>query len=144
MPDERTYGFNHDDAQSLIQGIGVGEDWFPEIKPRGQAGGGGHSIWGTIEEVVCLEEETYCWVTVTNYSGKCGEAVPGEITDSYDEHFEMIKVEQVCEIFMAYYTEEQLVGLVLEAGLFWEQVDGEGECLPKWLVRQVCGQPGCA
>ena len=35
MPDERTYGFNKDDAQSLVQSISNGEDWFPEIKPRG-------------------------------------------------------------------------------------------------------------
>lgn len=108
----------------------------------GGGGGGGASIWGTIEEVVCLEEETYCWVTVTNYSGKCGESVPGEITDSYDEHFGMIKVKQVCEIFMAYYTEAQLTGQVIEAGLFYRTV--EGVCTPTWLVRQVCGMPECA
>lgn len=41
MPDEQTYGFNRDDAQSLIQGIGALETWFPEIKPRGGGGGGG-------------------------------------------------------------------------------------------------------
>jgi hypothetical protein len=41
MPDERTYGFNKDDAQSLVQSISNGEDWFPEIKPRGSGGGGG-------------------------------------------------------------------------------------------------------
>jgi len=41
MSDERTYGFNKDDAGALIQSISNGEDWFPEIKPRG---GGGHRI----------------------------------------------------------------------------------------------------
>ena len=35
MPDERTYGFNKDDAQSLVQSISHGENWFPEIRPRG-------------------------------------------------------------------------------------------------------------
>lgn len=35
MPDERTYGFNHDDATALVQSIGNGESWLPEIKPRG-------------------------------------------------------------------------------------------------------------
>jgi hypothetical protein len=35
MPDERTYGFSKDDAESIIQSIGTGENWFPEIKPRG-------------------------------------------------------------------------------------------------------------
>lgn len=35
MADERTYGFNLDDATSLVQGIGNNEGWYPEIKPRG-------------------------------------------------------------------------------------------------------------
>jgi len=38
MADERTYGFNRDDADALIQGIGNGENWYPEIKPRGSGG----------------------------------------------------------------------------------------------------------
>lgn len=40
MADERTYGFNRDDAESLLQGIGNGENWFPEIRPRGGGGSG--------------------------------------------------------------------------------------------------------
>lgn len=114
------------------------------VRFAGGGGGGGHSIWGTVEEVDCLEEGTYCWVTVTEFSGKCGEIVPGKITDTYDEHFDMIKVEQVCEIFMAYYTEAQLTGKVIEAGLFWRRDEETNECLPTWLVRQVCGLPECA
>lgn len=35
MPDEKTYGFNHDDAQSLLQGIANEEARFNEIRPRG-------------------------------------------------------------------------------------------------------------
>ena len=46
MPDERTYGFNKDDAQSLVQSISNGEDWFPEIKPRG----------GRVEYAVILDD----------------------------------------------------------------------------------------
>ena len=38
MPDESTYGFNKDDGTSLIESIHNGEDWFPEIKPRGGGG----------------------------------------------------------------------------------------------------------
>jgi hypothetical protein len=36
MPDDRTYGFNRDDAEALAQSISAGETWYPEIKPRGQ------------------------------------------------------------------------------------------------------------
>jgi hypothetical protein len=35
MSDENTYGFNKDDAQSLLQSISHGEVLFPEIRPRG-------------------------------------------------------------------------------------------------------------
>jgi hypothetical protein len=40
MPDESTYGFNKDDATALIESIQNGENWYPEIKPRGSGGGG--------------------------------------------------------------------------------------------------------
>lgn len=33
MPDEHTYGFNKTDAEAIIQGVGVGEKIFPELKP---------------------------------------------------------------------------------------------------------------
>jgi len=35
MPDERTYGFNKDDAQALLQSIETRELTYPEIRPRG-------------------------------------------------------------------------------------------------------------
>jgi hypothetical protein len=41
MSDENTYGFNKDDAQSLLQSISHGETLFPEIRPRGGGGSGG-------------------------------------------------------------------------------------------------------
>jgi len=47
MPDERTYGFNKDDAAALVQGITNGEDWFPEVKPRG---GGGRRLQAVLQE----------------------------------------------------------------------------------------------
>lgn len=39
MADERTYGFNKDDAEALLQGIGTGESSFAEVKPRSSGGG---------------------------------------------------------------------------------------------------------
>lgn len=35
MPDERTYGFNADDAEALLQSIGTAETTYAEIRPRG-------------------------------------------------------------------------------------------------------------
>ncbi len=46
MPDEHTYGFSKDDATSLVQGISNGDNWYPEIKPRG--GSGGALRWGKV------------------------------------------------------------------------------------------------
>jgi hypothetical protein len=40
VTDEHTYGFNKDDATSLLQGISNGDSWFPEVKPRGGGGFG--------------------------------------------------------------------------------------------------------
>lgn len=35
MPDERTYGFNADDAAALIQSIGATDSTYLEVRPRG-------------------------------------------------------------------------------------------------------------
>jgi hypothetical protein len=35
MPDDRTYGFNVDDAAALLQSIGTGETTYQETRPRG-------------------------------------------------------------------------------------------------------------
>jgi len=35
MPDDRTYGFNVDDAAALLQSIGTGESTYQETRPRG-------------------------------------------------------------------------------------------------------------
>jgi hypothetical protein len=38
MPDDRTYGFNVDDAAALLQSIGTGESTYQETRPRGGGG----------------------------------------------------------------------------------------------------------
>ena len=37
MPDDRTYGFNVDDAAALLQSIGTGESTYQETRPRGRS-----------------------------------------------------------------------------------------------------------
>ena len=58
MPDERTYGFSLRDANDLVNSIGSGESWYPEIKPRG-AGGDGGVIEYRIIEVTTKETGPY-------------------------------------------------------------------------------------
>lgn len=40
MPDDRTYGFNVDDAAALLQSIGTSESTYQETRPRGRGGSG--------------------------------------------------------------------------------------------------------
>ena len=130
MPDEHTYGFSRDDATSLIQGIGIGESWFPEIKPRGVGGIGSHHIWFTIISVECPSAvETILTVEPTWYTGGCTVAIPGEDAYGY------VIVEDVCEI-LQFYTAEWLVGKTGRATYMYPRT---GYCVPVWLVDDICG-----
>lgn len=136
MADERTYGFNKDDADALIQSIGNGEGWFPEIKPRGK-GGGGHHIWFTIDTVICNDDLTKTLtVTPTWYTGGCEATIPG--ADAYGT----IEVDDPCSI-LEFYTAEWLEsgGVVGRATYMYPR---SGVCIPRWLVDTICGTPECA
>jgi len=63
MPDERTYGFSRPDATSLLQGISHGEDWYPEIKPRG----GGATVQRG--KVITYSGCGYCTIKKATWSG---------------------------------------------------------------------------
>jgi hypothetical protein len=135
MADERTYGFNRDDATALIQSISHSESWFPEIKPRGGGTGGTHEIWFTIISVECVSAtEMILTVNPTWYTGGCDAAIPD--ADSYG----YVTVEDVCEILL-FYTAEWLVGKTGRATYMYPRT---GTCTPKWLVDVICGTPECA
>jgi hypothetical protein len=138
MPDERTYGFNKDDADALVQSIGVGENWFPEIKPRGSNGGTGHHIWFTIDSVICNDDDTKTLiVTPTWYTGGCEATIPGE--DDYG----LIEVDDPCRL-LEFYTAEWLEsgGIVGRATYMYPR--NTAYCVPRWLVDTICGTPECA
>lgn len=132
MPDERTYGFNHDDAQSLIQSIGVGEDWFPEIKPRG-SGGGGQSIEFTIISMDCSGDPWIITAEVTWYSGGCTAAIPGE------DQYGYVEIQNRCNI-ANHFTDETIVGL---AGTASYRYPRTGDCEPAWRLDDICGTGEC-
>jgi hypothetical protein len=102
-------------------------------------GGGTHEVWATIDSVECDEYTSqieYVMATPTYYTGGCNaDAIPG--IDSYG----MIRVEEICEMFTAYYTAEQLVGKTIRATYMKPLT---GDCVAKWLVDLVCGSPECA
>lgn len=137
MPDERTYGFNRDDAQSLVNSIRLGEDWFPEIKPRGGGGVGSHHIWFDIDEVYCADayDDWHLIVTPTYYTGGCTASIPGA-----DAYTGQVNVYDICNIH-GYYVAEQLPGTVGRATYMYPRT---GTCTAKWLLDTLCIQPECA
>lgn len=87
MPDERTYGFNVDDATALLQSIGTEEATYQETRPRGGRGGGTTTILFEIVRVLrgvglnCNAME--CEVLNVSCGGS-GVAV-GDLVTVYDE-----------------------------------------------------------
>jgi hypothetical protein len=136
MPDERTYGFQKDDAEALIQGIANGENWFPEIRPRGGKGGG-EFMWFEIVEVLCpgrdYVDEITIVVTPTDYSGGCTKTPPGANYDgTYNFYLKCGLDGQVAE---------QLPGTFGNGHYVypWRQYD----CEPRWIVNLLCHLPEC-
>jgi hypothetical protein len=76
MPNERTFGFNIRDATELINGIGSGESWHPEIKPRGRKSTGG-VIEYVIDSTSVKATGPYTGLTaaqVTIHGAPCGRS----------------------------------------------------------------------
>ena len=104
-------------------------------QPGNGSGVGERDCWATVEEVVCdpygRDEEMYVLAKVDWFTGKdCNSTVPG--VDSYGR----IEVHQICNIFTAYYTAEDLVGKIIRATYMFPQ-DGStseaaGECSFVW------------
>ena len=138
MSDERTYGFNKDDAGALIQSISNGEDWYPEIKPRGGNKGGNHEIWFTIDSVYCADsyDAKHLVVTATHYSKSCTGVPPGANADG------TYSIYDICSI-LDFYTDAYLEsgGVVGRATYMYPLT---GYCEPLWIVDTICGSPECA
>lgn len=146
MADERTYGFNRDDAQSLVQSISSGESIFPEIRPRG--GGvrsGGSILFFTITEIDCPTEYEpeatgYWYVTPTYYSGGCG-TIPGLVDDPYSDYDGLIEVRPpLCALGGATTQAADLIGATAKAYYMFPVGDcGNG----MWIAEDPCVNAGC-
>lgn len=111
-------------------------------------GSGERDCWAIVDEVVCDPYgdplEMYVWAIVKWFTGDdCKAKIPGA-----DPYTGMIKIEQVCDIFTAYYTAEQLVGKLVRATYMFPQPEPNADpidpCEAKWLVDTVCGAPECS
>ena len=139
MPDERTYGFQKDDAEALIQGIANGDNWFPEIRPRGgKAGIGGEVMWFTILEVLCptrdYVDETTLVVQWDRYTGACGKEPPDA---QYDGTY---YVYQECGEDLDGQVADDLVGTKGKATYFRASAEGSD---PRWIIDLLCHLPEC-
>lgn len=99
--------------------------------------GGSHSIWFTIESVLCPEidyvDETTLVVTPTWYTGGCNKTPPGATYEGTYEVFD------ICNLLRGL-TPTDLEGGTGKATYMYPL---SGYCEPRWIVDEVCPQPEC-
>jgi hypothetical protein len=91
MTDQRTYGFNKADAESLLQSIGTSERTYPEVKPRGYRP---PIIRGIVSESLgkgyyTIELAEWAGVTPVDVEDPCDQAT-GSLSTSGDDSCEDI------------------------------------------------------
>lgn len=102
-----------------------------------EGSGGGDTIWFTIDSVLCPETdyvaETTLVVTATWYTAGCNKTPPGANDDG------TYNVYDLCS-YLYYYTAEELVGKTGRATYHYPLT---GECNPRWIIDDLCGEPQC-
>lgn len=141
MPEEIIYGFVRRDKDALINLIGNADAEFPEQVPRdiGSRGGGGDQILFRVVDVVCGAGSTHVIAEWTHFTGGCDAEPPG--TDPYTGYVEIFD-----SCVFGYYTVDFLLSGSDGYGAtgratYWYTRD---DCVGRWIVDSVCGQPECA
>lgn len=100
--------------------------------------GGGHTIWFTIDSVLCPETdyvpETTLVVTATHYTNGCSKTPPGANDDG------TYNVYDLCS-YLSGLTVDDLTGGVGRATYHYPLT---GECEPRWIIDDLCPSPECA
>ena len=103
----------------------------------GGGSGGGHTIWFTIDSVLCpltdYVDETTLVVTATYYNQSCTGTPPGA---NYEGTY---NVYDLCS-YLSYYTATELVGKIGRATYHSPLT---GYCDPRWILEDLCGEPQC-
>ena len=104
---------------------------------RGGGFGGGHTIWFTIDSVLCPETdyvaETTLVVTATWYTAGCNKIPPGANDDG------TYNVYDLCN-FTRGLTPTDLEAGVGKATYMYPLT---GDCEPRWIIDELCPQPEC-
>lgn len=111
---------------------------FKLLQAGGSGSGGGHEIWFTIEDVLCVGtddvDETTLVVTATWYTGGCNKTPPGA---NYDGKYYAY---DLCN-YLRGLTPSDLIGGTGRATYHYPL---SGYCQPRWIIDDLCPQPGCA
>lgn len=103
-----------------------------------EQGGGGHTIWFTIDSVLCPETdyvaETTLVVTATWYTAGCNKIPPGANDDG------TYNVYDLCS-YLQGLTPADLVSGTGRATYHYPLT---GDCEPRWIIDDLCPQPECA
>ena len=102
-----------------------------------EQGGGGHTIWFEISDVLCPDtdyvSEEILVVTATWYTGGCSKTPPGANDDG------TYNVYDICN-YLYGLTPTDLIGTVGRATYHYPLT---GTCEPRWLIDDLCAQPQC-
>lgn len=102
-----------------------------------EASGGGHTIWFTIDAVLCPETdyvaETTLVVTATWYTNGCSKTPPGANDDG------TYNVYDLCS-YLSGIDEASLPGTVGRATYHYPLT---GDCEPRWIIDDICAAPHC-
>ena len=105
---------------------------------RGGGSGGGHTIWFTIDSVLCPETdyvaETTLVVTATWYTAGCNKIPPGANDDG------TYSVYDLCSYLQGLTPAD----LVSGTGRATYHYPLSGDCEPRWIIDDLCPQPECA
>ena len=100
--------------------------------------GGGHTIWFTIDTVLCPEtdyvSERTLVVTATWYTAGCSKTPPGANDDG------TYNVYDICN-YLDGLAPSDLVGTTGRATYHYPLT---GDCEPRWLIDDLCAQPECS
>jgi len=103
-----------------------------------EQGGGGDTIWFTIDSVLCPDidyvTETTLVVTATWYTAGCSKTPPGANDDG------TYNVYDICN-YLTGLTPSDLAGTTGRATYHYPLT---GDCEPRWLIDDLCAQPECA
>ena len=108
------------------------------VRFAGGSAGGGHTIWFTIDSVLCPDtdyvDETTLVVTATWYTAGCNKTPPGA---NYDGTY---NVYDICN-YLRGLTPADLTGTTGRATYHYPLT---GYCEPRWLIDDLCASPECA